>query len=336
MGYLGSFATLILIGGAISIHAAEALSLRTVLERAGAYVVHYGDALSTVVASEEYVQQIVAATGAVQQARALRSEIAFVRLADTSEWQAFRDVISVDGAPVGREPGQLERLLRDAPRSVIPQARLLAAESARYNLGPLRRDFNAPTTALQFVHPVLQDRFRFDKQTEEDVGGERVWVVRFRERGRGTLIRTTSGRDVPVEGQLWIAPEDGRIVRTRFSAKGFLANSRGLADIDVSWRADAKLGLWVPATMRERYSGPWPDGSADPWPDSSADPRSIITGTATYTDYRRFDVDVRIIRAPSVASSYRSGRKAACAISINASVIATTTGPRTRPRTPKT
>jgi hypothetical protein len=283
-----TFGTLILIAAAIGVHATEALSLRTVLERAGAYVVRYGDALSAVVASEDYVQQVVAPTGAVQQSRALRSEIAFVRLADTSEWQAFRDVVSVDGAPVGSEPGQLERLLRDAPRSVIPQARRLAAGSAKYNLGALHRDFNAPTTALQFVHPVHQERFRFDKQTEEDTGGERVWVVRFRERGRGTLIRTTSGRDVPVEGQMWIAPDDGRIVRTRFIAKGFLADGRGLADIDVAWRADPKLGLWVPSSMRERYSGPWPDGSDDP--------RSTITGVATYSDYRRFDVDVRIIR----------------------------------------
>ena len=284
------FATLILVAIATSIPSADTPSLRTVLERAGSYVVHYGEALSAVVASEAYVQQIVAATGAVKESRQLRSEIAFVRLADTSEWQAFREVISVNGAPVGSGQGRLEQILRDAPRSVIPQARLLAEESARYNLGALRRDFNAPTTAMLFVHPVHQERFRFDKQAEEQAAGVRVWVVRFRERERGTLIRTTSGRDVPVEGQIWIAPEDGRIVRMRFTAKGFLAERRGTAEIDVTWRADPQLGLWVPSTMQERYSGPWPDDSADP--------RSTITGTATYTEYRRFGTDVRIIREP--------------------------------------
>jgi len=276
---------LILFSGVLD--ATEAPSLRTVLERAGSYVVHYGEALSAVVASEEYEQQIVAADGRAKQSRQLRSEIAFVRLAETSEWQAFRDVISVDDTPVNNDRGRLEQILRAAPPSVIPQARLLAEESARYNLGPLRRDFNAPTTAMLFVHPVHQERFRFDKVTEEESDGTRVWVVRFRERGHGTLIRTTTGRDVPVEGQLWIAPEDGRIVRTRFTAKGFL-DKRGAAEIDVKWRAEPQLGLWVPSTMSERYSGPWPDDSEDP--------RSIITGNAKYTEYRRFGTDARIIR----------------------------------------
>src|SRR5262245_59410017 len=279
MGSGRALATLISIGAASAIPAADQPSLRTVLERAGSYVIHYGEALSAVVSSEEYEQQILAADGSVKESRQLRSEIAFVRLAETSEWQAFRDVISVDGTPVGNDRGRLGQILRDAPQSVIPQARLLAQESARYNLGSLRRDFNAPTTAMVFVHPVHQERFKFDKQAEEEAGGLRVWVMRFRERDRGTLIRTTTGRDVPVEGQMWIAPGDGRILRTRFTAKGFLAK-RGTAEIDVTWRADPQLGLWVPSMMHERYTGPWPD--------SSEDPRSIITGTAIYREYRRF------------------------------------------------
>ena len=283
------FATLILVAIATSIPSADTPSLRTVLERAGSYVVHYGEALSAVVASEDYVQQIVAATGAVKESRQLRSEIAFVRLADTSEWQAFREVISVNGVPVGSGQGRLEQILRDAPRSVIPQARLLAEESARYNLGALRRDFNAPTTAMLFVHPVHQERFRFDKQAEEQAAGVRVWVVRFRERERGTLIRTTSGRDVPVEGQSDCA-------RRRSHRTDALHRER------LSRRATRDCGdrRHVACGPAARLMGSVDDAGAvsGPWPDDSEDPRSTITGTATYTEYRRFGTDVRIIREP--------------------------------------
>ena len=92
MGSGRALATLISIGAASAIPAADQPSLRTVLERAGSYVIHYGEALSAVVASEEYEQQILAADGSVKESRQLRSEIAFVRLAETSEWQAFREI----------------------------------------------------------------------------------------------------------------------------------------------------------------------------------------------------------------------------------------------------
>lgn len=264
-------------------------SLGDVLRRAATYVVAYGESLASVIGEEDYTQQLLArADNAVLQSRVLRSEIAFVRLAGSEEWQAFRNVTRVDGVPVAGAEGRLERVLRDPPRSVAAQARLIAEESARFNLGPLRRNFNAPTMPLQFLHPSHQARFRFDRRGEEWVGDERAWIVRFRERRRGTLIRSPEGRDVPVDGMLHIVPDDGRVVRASFFAADFLparpgpATSR--ADLDVTWRPESRLGLWVPAAMRERYTGPWvADGVA-----------YDITGDAVYSNYRRFEVDIRI------------------------------------------
>src|SRR4029453_13979499 len=116
----------------------------------------------------------------------LHSEIAFVKLADSTEWQGFRDVLTVDGRPVEGAGGRVERILRDAPAAVLAQVRLLAAESARYNLGSLHRDFNVPTTVLLFVHPQHQHRFRFSKRREETAqvsdSRENVWVIEFHER----------------------------------------------------------------------------------------------------------------------------------------------------------
>jgi hypothetical protein len=267
------------VAAAAPVRPTSAPSLRDVLDRAGQYVVRYGESLTTVVADEDYTQRLVSPSSNVVRERALHSEIAFVKLADSTEWQGFRDVLSVDGAPVQGAGGRLERVLRDAPLAVLPQVRLLAAESARYNLGSLHRDFNVPTTALQFVHPEHQHRFRFSKRREETApvsdSRENVWVIEFHERSHGTLIRTTSGKDVPVHGQLWVAPGDGRIVRSVFAAEAFKT------EVAVTWGHDWHLALWVPVEMRERYEDP--DGVE-------------ITGTARYSNYRRFDVTVRIVR----------------------------------------
>jgi hypothetical protein len=258
--------------------APSAPSLRDVLKRAGAYVVRYGESLATVVADEDYTQRVVSDSSEPGAERVLHSEIAFVKLADSTEWQGFRDVLTVDGNPVPGAGGRLERVLRDAPAAVLPQVRRLAAESARYNLGSLVRDFNVPTTVLQFVHPEHQDRFRFSRKREEIAGSpegldRNVWLVEFRERERGTMIRDLDGRDVPVNGQLWIAPADGRIVRSMFRADAFKA------EIAVTWGHDTHLDLWVPTEMRERYE------------DRSG---ATIIGNARYSNYRRFDVTVRI------------------------------------------
>jgi hypothetical protein len=262
------------------LRAAPSPSLRDVLDRAGQYVVRYGESLATVVADEDYTQTLMPKSGDVSRERVLHSEIAFVKLAGSTEWQGFRDVLVVNGRPVQGGGGRLERVLRDAPLAVLPQVRLLAAESARYNLGSLHRDFNVPTTVLQFIHPEHQHRFRFSKKGEEPAGSaegssEPVWVIEFRERSRGTLIRSTGGRDVPVHGRLWIVPGDGRIVRSVFAADAFKT------EISVTWSHDSHLDLWVPSEMRERYQ------------DQDA---AEITGSARYSNYRRFDVTVRIVR----------------------------------------
>ena len=180
-------------------------SLDDVLARAGRYAVDYGLALTSVLAEETYTQRLVwRNTKTVLSDRRLRSEIAFVRLVDSTEWLAFRNVLAVNDAPIPGSDGRLERLFRGSQQSLLEQARLIAGDSARFNLGPITREINVPTTALHFVHPKHLPNCRFDKEGEEDFAGERVWIVRFRERDRGGLIRRGDGRSVPAEGRLWI------------------------------------------------------------------------------------------------------------------------------------
>jgi hypothetical protein len=269
-----------------------ALSLRQVVERAGAYAASYGTELASVIADEEFLQELVSRPGGtVLQQRRLQSEIAFVELEETREWLAFRSVLRVDGVPVEDAAGRLERVFRDTPRTALAQARTITAESSRFNLGPVQRNFNVPTTVLQFILPQHQERFRFRKIAEERVDGERdaAWVVEFREQKRGTFVRTPQGRAAPSEGRLWIMPEDGRIIRSRLVVS---ADADVQAQLDVEWSYDGKLKLWVPAEMRETYRGPWTTAVENGARETAFD----VRGVAKYSNYRRFQVDTRILR----------------------------------------
>ena len=295
---------LVLVLADIAPGAADQPSLKEVLARAAQYARRYGETLSTVLAEEEYHQALVALNGREFDRRILRSEIAFVQLADGDEWVAFRNVFEIDGQAVPEAAGRLERLFRDTPAAAIAQARAIARESASYNLGPLQRNFNVPTTVLQFLLPAHQPGFEFKKTGEEERAGERVWVLAFAERADRTMIRTPGGKRVRAKGRIWVVPGDGRVVATELTADDFIdrtamrvplgpvserLSSRSHAVIRVGWRRDDRLGVWVPAEMTERYDGPWlPDGA------TSAEDGFAITGVATYSNYRRFEVDVRI------------------------------------------
>jgi hypothetical protein len=91
-------------------------------------------------------------------------------------------------------------------------------------------------------------------------------------------------------GLLWIVPTDGRVVRSQLVVEDFV---RGRGDsksaIDVTWRRNASLDLWVPVEMREQYEGPWLATRT-----LKQRERYDIDGVATYANYRRFTVDVRI------------------------------------------
>jgi hypothetical protein len=270
---------------------AQPPDLNRVLARAGDYVVEYGHALASVLAEERYAQQLVQRSNRkLLVKRDLVSEIAFVRLPDSTEWVSFRNVSVVDGVPIPEAVGRLERVFNDSDDTLTARARALAGESARYNLGPITRQINVPTLSLLFLHPAHRPACRFDKESEIDLGGERVWVVRFRERDRGEVIVRGDGRHLPAEGRLWIVPTDGRVVQSELVVKDFVrGGGDSKATVNVRWRHDSALALWVPAEMSEAYEGPWRTVTG-----ARTTERYDIEGAANYSNYRRFSVDVKI------------------------------------------
>jgi hypothetical protein len=269
-------------------------SLGTVLQRASAYAADFKEQLAGIVTEEAYVQDIEV-IGAVRLRpevthRELKSDLLLVRAADTGRYVEFRDVADVDGRPVRDRQERLTKLFLD-PGGASGQLQKIIAESARYNIGKVARTVNTPVLALLFFDPNYQPRFTFTRAVDRTPAlairpgtpadassptfsvSTEVWVVEYQESSRRpTIIRTPEGRDMPARGRFWLDPSTGRLLMTELIAGDLTLR----ATINVSYQSEPLLGFSVPVEMRERYDAP----------------NLRITGTATYGNFRRFNVKV--------------------------------------------
>ena len=279
----------------------QAREVDGVLARAAEYVERYERELGSVIAEEEYVQEewplvreTVPITGGgvdgggpgrfhvptVQpRRRVLRSNFLMLRLSGPGEqWAGFRDVYQVDNAEIADRAERFERLFAGASGDALGLWKRLNDESARYNLGTVVRNINVPTTALMVLRRANLERMAFSREGTERIGGSRYEVIAFDERARPTLIRGNAGSDVPLRGRLWIAADDGRVVRTEMRASG---EEDGVhSRITTTYALDARLGLHVPVLMRERYE---------------TARGGHIECEARYSGFRRFETGARIV-----------------------------------------
>ncbi len=89
-------------------------SLKDVLRRMGAYVASYGEKTSIVVATERYTQEIGTSRRSPDNRRVTVGDFAIVRAEGLGGWVGFRDVIEVDGTPIGDREDRLIHVLSAA------------------------------------------------------------------------------------------------------------------------------------------------------------------------------------------------------------------------------
>jgi hypothetical protein len=273
---------------AVPLRAQAPPTLDDVLARMRTYLSDYAKHLPAVIATEKYQQR--AGSGVRAQRRMLESDYGIIQLPGDLEWLGFREVLSVDGKPVPDSAHRLAEIFAAAVRvkpeptkgagaiARISQARQIAEESARYNLGPIYRTINDPSFVLEFLDGRNGHRMRFSKNGEETVGEVRAWVVKFQETGRPTIIQTRDRRDQPAQGRAWIDPASGRILRAEASVQPGFGAGNFIGTIDVTFVLDDKLGFAIPAKMTEKYTN-----------------RNLVvvsSGEATYSNFRRFTVDI--------------------------------------------
>jgi hypothetical protein len=271
-------------------------TLDAVLERASAWVASFERELGVMVVEERLEQQARRPGDRIALRSVVRSDLLLLHRSAEGGWLPFRDVFEVDGRGVRDRDERLQKLFLEHPETALNEGARITRESSRYNLGSVIRTINVPTFALMFLEKSYAGRFRFSKRREEVIDGLSAWRVDFVERVRPTIVKTLRGDDVRVEGSLWIEPASGRVART-------LVKTEGTADpgapplpfsgitmmwVDVRFGYGEPLGQWAPATLNE-------------W-GMSAD-LATVSGTATYSNLRRFAVDTDQTFRPSSCAS---------------------------------
>ena len=272
-------------------------SLKTVLARASGYVERFERDLAGIVAEEHYIQDVEALDALPSQPpaplldashRELRSDLLLVRTGGSDQYVQFRDVFEVDGQPVRDRSDRLLKMVTQPTDATASQTGRIADESARYNIGHMVRNINVPVLPLRFLHPSNRWRFKFSlksrgagpsvtadlPQSPTFRVSTDVWVIEYRETEARTMIRTNGQSDLPSRGRFWIEPSTGRVLMSEFIAE----NSNLQARIDVSYQSEPLVDLYVPVEMHETYR--------------QRNYPYRITGTATYSNFRRFDVTV--------------------------------------------
>jgi hypothetical protein len=275
------FRAVLTLAAATAIPAVVIANARTpvddVLDRASAYVESFVREFSTVVAEEQYVQDshpmadVDLLSGGPVQGRQqhveLRSDYLFVSTGTASRWLTFRDVYSVNGRPVRDREERLARLFVNPAPDAIDRAGQISRDGYRYNVGSKDRTVANPLLALGFLQAEYRQRFDYRLAGIDTSLGPDVWIVKFKDRVRPTLLRTSDNRNVMSTGRFWIDGASGRVLQTE------LETSTG-DRVMTTFTYDERLQMDVPAEMRDIA---WAN-------------HTPVTGTATYSNFRRFGV----------------------------------------------
>jgi hypothetical protein len=266
------------------------IDLDQLLAKATWYSIDFVNKLSSVVAEERYLQDsnVALATVAIpglggrgapgmnvprgtSKHRELRADFLIVKSAGEN-WTPFRDVFEVDHIPIRDRDQRLAKLFLSAKpdASADDQAKAIAEESGRYNLGAVQRTINNPVFALIFLQPDVRQRFKFTYGKQDRRAAEDVRVVEYVEEARPTVIAGRPGEDMPAFGRFWIESATGRVVKAEIRVE-----IRDLkANLTTTFRSDERLGIDVPNEFREEY-----------------DLRdSRVSGVASYSRFRKFEV----------------------------------------------
>jgi hypothetical protein len=195
-------------------------------------------------------------------------------------WVSFRDVFELDGHAVRDRIERLCSILTSVNPDSLEQARRMPYDTPRYYLDAegtrIDRTINVPMTALYFLRAANQARSVFTLGRPERVGGVLCATLQFVEQARPRLIRTNDG--AAAQGTFWIdLANGGRVVKTELRMESAVVPGQPVrATNEVTYARVDRLDVWLPVTMNETYE--------------LTATHQIVTGRATYSDFREFKV----------------------------------------------
>ncbi|HUR20997.1 MAG TPA: hypothetical protein VMZ90_09340 [Vicinamibacterales bacterium] len=250
-------------------------SARAVIAKAVSYLKDYKDTVQFVLADEVTLQDVFNRLGRRAAHRETSGEFFLTYLPAEGGWVGVRDIALVDGVPVEKRDN-LRELLTKASFARI--GRQLVDRNARYNIGSVSRNMNDPMLALVILDDKHRDRFKFDRRRVEPTPAGPLVTVTFTERDEPTLVRGADGTRIFAKGELMIDAATGRLVRTVIVLK----DKATTGTLTTAFTEHEKLGLWLPASMDERYDH------------EIGNQKELVVAKSIYSNYRRFNVNVVI------------------------------------------
>jgi hypothetical protein len=237
--------------------------------KVAAYIRSFIGNFSNVVAEESYKQEIPSP----RRKRQLKSDVMLVKYPGAEGWLIFRDVFEVDGKSVRSEPERLTKLFVEPPESALRRAREISSASEKYNLANIG-NINNPLLVMALMQEQNHERFRFTLGNLDKSLGPDIRILQFQEFRSPSLIKLDGNADVFSSGLLWVEQATGRVVKTQFNV-----GRRGAGiEIVTTFKNDPDLQIDVPVLLKEWYPA-GTDGD--------------ITGEATYSHFRRFQVNTQ-------------------------------------------
>jgi hypothetical protein len=261
------------IGAACAVPAAATFQpspdAAAVLAKTADYLRDYREQLTYVMATERYTQKLTGGYSQFDVEEELASDVYFVFVPTDKVWMAIRDVEIVDGK-VLKERENVRAILNSGTAGA---ARALKDKNAKYNLGTIVRNFNEPTLSLLLLDPDHRAKI---KVLQSKTSGSRVSISCV-EVGAPTLISNVDGTPSYARGEFVLDAATGRVERAELHVR------LGAVDavLTTTFKPDEKLKMWVPSRFEETYVE---DGRRP----------QRVTGRADYSDFTRFDVEVRI------------------------------------------
>jgi hypothetical protein len=280
-----------LLAGAASLSSQSSqddeVTLALTLLRGGFYITDFLQKFSNVVSEETYIQD---SNSPLQSAvlpnvrglsnnpgamttgvryRVLKSD--FLLVSVNGAPVPFRDVFEIDAKPVRDRDSRLSKLFLSPSEKAMEQVKRIQDESARYNIGNMRRTVNSPVLALVVLQAEYQDRFSYTLGKQDPKVGPNVRIIDYKEVASPSFVRGRSDLDLFAHGRLWIEEDTGRLMKTEV----LLEQPNLRARVTTSFRLDDRFGIAVPYEMQEEYK---------------FDNGTRVTAVATYDRFRRFDV----------------------------------------------
>lgn len=267
--------------------------LKTVIERAQNYVKAYEEQLGTLIGQEDYDQTAkwdsnttvwsgISRSGmrVGTQRRRMSSDFLLSRI--EGQWFGVRNVLTVDQQRIDGKPADFARILAQSPVSTAQQLEAITAANRRYNIGDFIRTINVPTFPLKILHSSNVGRFIFEKGAEKKIGNTTAWEIRFSEASHPTIIHDLNDNDQAQHGSLWIDSDTGIVLKTETRINARTGSVLGKVTLIVTYKRSSKLNMLVPDTMEERYDTEF----------------HRVDATATYSNFRRFETEVKLNIGP--------------------------------------